>query len=81
LNRSAISPLYVHTALARFAGLTIDLRSMFAPAFGLRSQDRCLEPLGHLSVNIIVIPNPASSGEGSDVPHLSKSRSLAFGSG
>jgi hypothetical protein len=30
--------------------LTIDLRSMFAPAFGLRSQDRCLKPLGHLSI-------------------------------
>jgi len=42
--------LYSADASHRFAGLTIDLRSMFASAFGLRSQDRCLEPLGHLSV-------------------------------
>jgi hypothetical protein len=57
----------VRRAFARFASLTIDLRSMFAPAFGLRGQDYCLEPLGHLSVKTPVIPNPASSGEGSAV--------------
>jgi hypothetical protein len=63
--------------------LTIDLRSMFAPAFGLRSQDCCLEPLDHLSVKTPVIPNPASSGEGSAVRNAGErnSRSLAFGSG
>jgi hypothetical protein len=49
--------------------LTIDLRSMFAPAFGLRSQDCCLEPLGHASVFFStaaeknsVIPNPGFIG-------------------
>ncbi|MFZ5634958.1 MAG: hypothetical protein ACOY82_00055, partial [Pseudomonadota bacterium] len=52
LNRSAISPLFVvRRAFARFADLTIDLRSMFAPAFGLRSQDRRLEPLSDFSGN------------------------------
>ena len=87
LNHSAISPLSLSY---RSGSLTIDFRSMFAPAFGLRSQDCCLEPLGHASVffstageKTIVIPNPASSGEGPVVAHALKqnSRSLAFGSG
>jgi hypothetical protein len=47
LNHSAISPLSLSY---RSGSLTIDLRSMFAPAFSLRSQDCCLEPLGHASV-------------------------------